>query len=126
MDFRMGGANSIRGYDVDKLGRELFGKNQFIATAEWRRTIMPVREIPLLNWSFRIGVEGAVFVDVGTAWSEPEELTGDRYRTGGGVGIRLVGLANEMLRLDLGFGDETAIFHFGSWSKFTAQRGRLR
>jgi outer membrane protein insertion porin family len=126
MDFTMGGANTIRGYDFEKLGTELFGKHQLIVTAEYRYPILPAREIPILNWAFRIGIDAAVFVDTGSAWSTAEQFTGDRFRTGGGFGLRFVGLANEMVRLDFGFGDEIFIFHFGSWSKFTAQRNRLR
>lgn len=126
MDFRMGGANSIRGYDVDKLGKELFGKNQLVLTAECRWPIIPLREWPVLKWAFRGGLDLAVFVDTGTAWSDGADFTGDRFRTGGGFGLRLVGLANEMVRVDFGFGDETFILHFGPWSKFTAQRNRIR
>lgn len=124
MDFRMGGANTIRGYAFDVLGRELSGKNELLFTAELRRPLVPVREIPIASWSFRMGVDAALFVDTGAAWSG--ELDGDRFRTGGGFGIRIVGIASEMLRFDVGFGDEMAEFHFAAWSKFTAQRRRLR
>jgi outer membrane protein assembly factor BamA len=124
MDFRLGGANTVRGYAFDVLGRELSGKNQLLFTAEVRRPLVPMREIPIASWSFRLGVDAALFVDTGAAWSG--ELTGDRFRTGGGFGIRLVGIASEMIRFDFGFGDEIAEFHFAAWSKFTAQRRRLR
>lgn len=126
LQYTLGGANSIRGYDIDELGRELFGKNQLIATAEYQHTVIPLRELKILRWSFRTGLHLATFIDTGSAWDDPEQFHRDRFRTGYGVGVRIIVPGSEMVRLDFGFSERSILFHFGPWSKFTAQRFRLR
>jgi outer membrane protein assembly factor BamA len=126
LDYTMGGANTIRGYDVETLGKVLFGKNQFISTVEYRYSLVPLRSFKLIRWSFSLGIQGAAFVDVGTAWDTQEQLTGDRFRVGYGFGLRLIVPNNEMIRFDFGFSEAGFQFHFATWSKFTAQRLRLR
>lgn len=126
LDYYMGGANTIRGYDVEELGRMLFGKNQLISTVEYRYALVPLRSFRIIKWSFSLGIQGAGFVDLGTAWSEQSELTGGRFRVGYGFGVRLIVPNNEMVRFDFGFSESGAHFHFGTWSKFTAQRLRIR
>jgi outer membrane protein assembly factor BamA len=126
LDYYMGGANSIRGYDPEQLGEVLFGKNQLISTVEYRYALVPLRSFRIIKWSFSLGVQGAGFVDLGTAWSDQSQLTGDRFRVGWGFGLRLIVPNNEMIRFDLGFSESGVHFHFGTWSKFTAQRFRIR
>ena len=75
MTYHMGGANSIRGYDVLELGKKIFGKNQLIGTAEYSFTVLPLRRWDVWKFAFRLGLDFALFADVGTAWSESSELT---------------------------------------------------
>ncbi|HET7292299.1 MAG TPA: BamA/TamA family outer membrane protein [Vicinamibacteria bacterium] len=127
LDYRMGGANTIRGYDVQELGRTVSGKNQLLGTAEYSWNVMPLRRVDVSFLSFRLGVDMTVFTDAGIAWSEPREFAMNRARAGFGAGVRLLVPGSEMLRLDLGFSPEGGLrFHFGAWSKPTAARGRLR
>jgi outer membrane protein assembly factor BamA len=115
LDYRMGGANTIRGYDVDDLGRRIFGKNQMMATAEHSWNVVGLRRFDVWFLSFRLGLDVTVFGDVGVAWSEP------------GAGVRLLVPGSEMTRLDVGWSPEGGFrFHFGPWSKPTGSRQRLR
>jgi outer membrane protein assembly factor BamA len=125
--YRMGGANSIRGYDIDVLGKELFGQNQTIFTAEYLWEALPLREWPVLNWAFSAGMQVAGFVDYGDAWNNDDGFDFERGKWGGGFGVRLLVPGINVARLDIGFGEGGEVFfHFGAWDKFTAQRLRLR
>lgn len=128
MQYRLGGANTIRGYDIDVLGRILFGKNQLIGTGEYQYNVLPLREYTFFRWSAAVGVQLAGFVDSGLAWSDSGEFKPwDRGHSGFGVGARLLIPGSEMVRFDVGFsGQGDVFFHFGSWFKWTAQRFRLR
>ena len=124
--YRMGGANSIRGYKLDELGSVLFGQNQIILTIEYQFLIMPFREYDVWKWPFRAGLQIAAFADWGNAWNEGQSLR-DRGRFGFGVGLRPLVPAVNMLRLDLGVGrGGDFVFNFGIHTKFDAQRLRLR
>jgi len=126
LDYRIGGANSVRGYPV-RLGEQLFGKNQMLGTAEYSFTLLPLRRWDFWKLSFRLGAELALFGDVGVVWNEPEELGWRRTRGGLGAGFRILVPGSEMTRLDLGWSPEGGFqFHFAAWSKPTAQRARLR
>jgi len=126
MDYRIGGANSVRGYPVE-LGQELYGKNQMLGTAEYSYTLSPLRRWDIWKLSFRLGFELTAFGDVGVVWSAPGELNMNRTRAGGGVGLRIIAAGSEMTRLDVGWSPSGGFqFHFAPWTKATAQRGRLR
>ena len=125
--YRMGGANSIRGYDVDDLGRSLFGKNQCIVTTEYQVQIVPLREYVLSRWSISAGLELAAFFDWGIAWNTVQQLTWDRGRNGFGVGVRFLLPAVNEVRADLALGQNGEWFlQLGILDKFDAQRARLR
>ena len=127
MDYRLGGANTIRGYSVNELGKALAGKNQLLGTAEYSFTLVPLRRWDIWVLSMRLGIELAVFGDVGTAWSEPAELGWSRTRAGAGAGLRILVPGTEMTRFDVGWSPEGGVhFHFGNWSRPAAQRFRLR
>ncbi len=127
LQYHLGGANTLRGYDVNVLGRELFGKNQLITTLEYRFELVPIRRIDILKWSLSVGVELAAFADLGVAWDEPEQLAADRFRAGAGVGIRLLVPGSEQIRFEIGIGKGGGIkFHFGALPKLSAQRRRIR
>ena len=70
--------------DVEKLGRTLFGRNQLIGTAEYSFRVVPMRRFDFWKLSFRLGLEVALFGDVGVAWSESRDLNTKRTRAGGG------------------------------------------
>ena len=125
--YRMGGANSIRGYDIDVLGRELFGQNQTIVTAEYLFEVLPLQQWPVLNWAFSAGMQVAAFADYGNAWNNDDAHAIERGKFGGGFGLRFLVPGINVARVDIGFGEGGRVFfHFGVWDKFTAQRLRLR
>ena len=127
LQYRMGGANSIRGYDIDVLGRELYGENQSIVTAEYQYVLFPMREHFLGKWSFSGGLEAAAFVDWGIAWNHSDQFHAENARTGFGIGLRWLLPAVLEIRTDIAMGDDGKVrFHLGVGEKFNAQRLRLR
>lgn len=127
LDFHLGGANSIRGYPLEELGRDLYGKNQWISTAEYRFPVMKSREYELLGLRADLGLAGALFADAGLAWSREVDFTLERVRMGYGLGLRLLMPAVDMTRFDVGFDkDGNWQLHFAVFSKLEAQRFRLR
>jgi len=126
LQYHLGGSNTIRGYSVNELGTELFGKNQLLGTVEYRFELLPIRRFDILKWSFSLGLELAAFTDVGIAWDEPEQLSLSRSRAGAGIGLRLLVPGSEQTRFEIGFRDGGIEFHFGAWSKISAQRFRIR
>jgi outer membrane protein assembly factor BamA len=126
LQYFLGGANSVRGQDVD-LGKSLFGKNQLIATVEYQLSLLPLRPYNFFKWSAAMGLQFAVFADAGTAWSSSDELSMDRAKGGFGAGLRLLVPGVEMVRFDVGFNRQGDVyFHFGGGFKWEAQRLRLR
>lgn len=120
--FFLGGSNSVRGYDLNTLGKKLNGKNRFITNAEYRYLAMPVRPFHIAKWSVAVGFEVAAFADVGVVWSDPEEFNLDRTRFGYGAGVRVLFPVVDMIRFDLGvseFGDVE--FNFGIRAVFGAR-----
>ena len=127
LQYFMGGANTIRGYDVDELPLTLFGKNQLIFTVEYQLILLKVREYEIYKWAMNAGLELALFSDTGIAWSRNEDFSANRAKTGFGIGLRaLVPGVNEV-RFDLGFNRTGHVeFHLGIQPKPIAQRFRLR
>ena len=127
MDFHLGGANTIRGYQIDQLGPTLFGKNQLIGTLEYRFPLLASREYILLGLAADVGLSGAFFADTGLAWSQRQDFSRDRLQTGVGLGLRLLLPAVDMTRLDIGYSPTGGWkIHFASFAKMRAQRARLR
>jgi outer membrane protein insertion porin family len=126
MDYHLGGANTIRGYDFAELGKTLYGKNQMLGTLEYSVTALPSRPIGVWKIRLRLGVELAAFADAGIAWSEGRRLAMNNARGGIGAGVRLINPITEMIRLDFAWSPEGGFhFHFGV-SKAKKQRDRLR
>jgi outer membrane protein assembly factor BamA len=126
LDYRLGGANSIRGYGVE-LGETLHGKNQWLGTAEYSFNLMAPRRFNVSKFALRLGVDLALFADAGIAWSEDRELALARARGGLGAGLRLLIPGTEMVRLDVGWSPTGDFhFHFASGARPAAQRQRLR
>lgn len=127
MQYFLGGANTIRGYKLSELGKELFGKNQFLYTLEYRYTLLAPRAFSVFKWSVGMGFELAAFGDVGVAWSRSQDFSLNRTRYGYGVGFRVLLPAIEMVRFDIGisqYGD--VVFNFGMNSIFQARTLRIR
>ncbi len=127
MQYRMGGANSIRGYDIEVLGKELYGRNQSILTVEYQRVLFPIHEHFIRKWSFSAGLEAAAFADWGIAWNHSDQFNAESARAGFGVGLRWLLPAIMEIRTDVAVGEDGEVFfHLGIGEKFTAQRARLR
>ncbi len=127
LQYRLGGANTIRGYDVEKLGRELFGRNQLLGTVEYSFRVVPPRRFDFWKLKFRLGLELALFGDVGIAWNESRELNSGRTRAGLGAGVRLLVPGSDMVRMDVGWSPEGGFrLHFAGGTKPERQRDRLR
>ena len=127
LQYRMGGANSIRGYQIDTLGRELYGTRQWIVTTEYRHAVVPLREFRFRQWSVSAGLDVAGFVDWGIAWSGTDEFGLERAHTGGGLGLRFLLPAVLEVRTDVAIGSSgDIIFHLGVGDKLNEQRARLR
>jgi outer membrane protein insertion porin family len=127
LQYRLGGANTIRGYDIEKLGRELFGRNQMLGTAEYAFRVVPMRRFDFWKFSCRIGLEIALFGDVGVAWNESRDLNRRRTRAGIGTGVRLLIPGSDMVRVDVGWSPEGGFrLHLAGGTKPERQRDRLR
>lgn len=127
LQFFIGGANSVRGYELEVLGKEIFGKNQFIYTLEYRYLIAPVRPVEFFKWSFSLGLELATFGDVGVAWSHPNDFNLDRTRSGYGVGVRILVPGLDSLRFDVARSEEgNTVFNFGVRAIFDERKKRVR
>ena len=126
LDFHLGGANSLRGYDVADLGRLLSGKQQLLTTLEYRVSLVEPTEVTLFGLSAALGLGATLFVDGGLAWTDNKDFSADRARLGVGGGLRLLLPAVDMTRLEVGYGESGWAIHFANFSKMRAQRLRLR
>jgi len=123
MQFVLGGANTVRGWD---LGSRI-GKNQFINTVEYWHMLKPLRRYEFWFLKQAIGLQGAVVVDVGTAWNNNDEFHRN-WIGGAGVGLRLIIPSITMVRFDVAVGEggpKVGIF-IGSQEAATIRRDRVR
>jgi len=124
--YLLGGGSSVRGYSRTELGKVLYGKNQFLATAEYGYCILSPRQFMLFGksfLSFRAGLNIVGFIDYGVAWTDAEDLNMDRSRTGFGIGLHAMVPGIERIRLDLGISQDGELeIHIGTRSKLDAQR----
>ncbi|HET9253504.1 MAG TPA: BamA/TamA family outer membrane protein [Candidatus Eisenbacteria bacterium] len=126
--YRLGGANTIRGHDIDVLGKELYGKNQLLITTEYQIPVIDLREFRFFNkLSFSLGLKVALFADQGVAWSDGDDFGADRSRSGVGAGLRLLIPGADVLRFDFAYGEGGEWrFHLAGRPKMVSQRGRVR
>jgi len=123
-DFHIGGSNTVRGWPVDAR----HGKNQLLGTAEWRTTLMEPKAGSFKGMTAFLGIQVALFADVGIAWDHAPEF-GTRNVIGGvGVGLRLLVPFVNMIRLDFAYGDRSSSMrsHFAVLEKTEMQRRRVR
>lgn len=97
--YTIGGTNTVRGWKLD--ARQ--GNNQFLNTLEYRYDLLPPKSFRVHGFGFYLGVQLAVFGDLGTAWNSGEDFTRNMIG-GGGFGVRLIIPFVEMIRIDFGFG----------------------
>jgi outer membrane protein insertion porin family len=127
MQFFVGGANSVRGYNLEELGKEIFGKNQFLYTLEFRHLAISPTPRQFFKWSISLGLELAAFGDVGVAWSHASEFNLDRTRAGIGMGVRLLVPGLDSLRFDVARSEEgDTVFNFGVGNIFDGRKKRVR
>ena len=121
-DFRFGGRNSIRGWEINQRR----GKNQFINSIEYRYAAIPLSAVKILGWRLRTGLELAAFTDFGSLWDESSDF--DRFIGGGGVGARVLLPGVGRLRLDVAWGQSDAGVQFAVdfGEKTVKQRLRVR
>ncbi len=127
MDYHLGGSNTIRGYDIQQLGKTLYGKNQWLGTLEYRVSMLPRREYEIFGMPSNVGLSAALFADGGIAWNKSNEFDRQRLHVGWGLGLRILAPAVDMMRFDVGFDKEGSWrIHIASFSKMRGQRLRLR
>jgi outer membrane protein assembly factor BamA len=123
MQFNLGGANSVRGWDLGS--RE--GKNQFLNTLEYWHVLMGYKKWQAWFFKWAMGFQAGVFGDVGTAWSTSEQFN-QNWIGGGGVGFRLLLPGSVLFRFDVAAGESgvgVGLFISGR-EKAVAQRDRVR
>lgn len=91
---RLGGPDSLRGYRIDRYR----DRDSALLSVEYR---YPIHDI----------VAGALFVDAGHVAPDPASLTAvDRWRAGGGIGLRIRTKDAFLASLDLAYGDGVQLF----------------
>jgi outer membrane protein insertion porin family len=122
--FSVGGANSLRGWELG----ERAGKNQFLNTLEYRYNFFEPRPLRVLGISFFMGAQLAAFADLGYVWTEAPEFRPGNFLGGVGVGLRLIIPYIGLSRLDLAWGQPGVGIRFciGSYEKPVRQRERVR
>jgi outer membrane protein insertion porin family len=121
--FSLGGANSLRGWQLG----ERSGKNQFLNTLEYRCNVFEPRPLRVLGISFYMGAQLAAFADLGYVWNDGREFQPGRFLGGAGFGIRLIIPYIGLSRLDLAWGQPGVGVRFciGSYEKPVRQRERV-
>jgi hemolysin activation/secretion protein len=91
-------------------------------------SLVPLARRDFWRWSYSIGVQLALFSDLGLAWNEGAEFTAQRFRAGAGAGLRFLVPGSEQVRFDVGWSEAhrpaTSISRVGT--KAANQRQRLR
>ena len=124
LEYEIGGANTIRGWSF----ASQVGKSQFINTLEYRYTLMKPHFFPLFGLNIRVAAQAAAFVDTGITWNKGDQFEGSNFLTGYGLGFRFLVPFIDVLRVDVGWGEEDggAKFTVGIRSKPFMSRRRVR
>lgn len=116
----VGGANSIRGQPDDvKRGTNIFRSSVEVRfpMLPRKRFGLPIPLVPKRISNVDIRVDGEVFVDTGTAWDPDFAFGSSRFKSGGGVGLRIFMPILELVRLEVAFdesGEPTLILREGN------------
>lgn len=122
-EFYIGGTNSVRGWSMGS--RQ--GQNQWLTTAEYWFNLMPQKKWKAWIIKWRMGFQIGVFGDIGTAWSDYEDIN-KNWLGGFGAGFRLSMPVLTVVRLDLGYGESGlgVKLYVGGAEKAEAQKYRVR
>ena len=123
LQFNLGGSNTIRGWSLASSN----GKNQFINAAEYRYTLMALRDGEILGLTGYLGLQLVAFGDLGSAWNDSEQFSGN-FIGGYGFGIRALIPFVNMVRFDLAWGESGVgvSVNIGIMEKAEMQRRRVR
>ena len=123
LQFNLGGTNTVRGWSLASSN----GKNQFINTAEYRYTLMALRDGKVLGFTGYLGLQLVAFGDLGSAWNDSEQFSGN-FIGGYGFGIRALIPFVNMVRFDLAWGESGVgvSVNIGIMEKAEMQRCRVR
>ena len=124
-DFHLGGTNSIRGWGLDSTS----GKNLIINTLEYRYDLMAPKAWRVFGVSFYLGLQVALFGDLGIAWEDSQgNRQGNRWLDGYGFGLRILVPFVDMIRLDFAFGEPGKGLNsqIGIGEKAVKQRRRVK
>lgn len=125
MQFDFGGANSIRGWDTGSR----FGKSQLIGTAEWLTTVVEPKFFSLFGkFNGYMGLQTALFGDVGLLWNDKEGFRSDEVIGGVGISLRPLLPFISYLRFDFAYGEpgEGISFFLGAGNKLNKHKRRNR
>lgn len=124
LSYTIGGTNTVRGWDL--AARE--GKNELIGTAEYRYVFREPQSFNIFGATFHLGLETAVFGDVGIVWDDEDSFRSDNVIAGGGIGLRLLVPFVRVVRFDVAYGESGGrlSLHIGGFEKVEKQRERIR
>ena len=123
MDFHIGGTNSVRGWPLDSRR----GQNQFLLTGEYWYNLLDAHAFRFWFIKWRMGLQLALFGDIGTAWYQGSEFS-ENFIGGVGGGLRLTLPVIVLLRLDVAYArNEFGLkIEIGGAEKAIAQKQRVR
>lgn len=125
-DFHLGGTNTVRGWNRNSQ----YGKNEFISTVEYRYRLVEPKKILKGRFGDKLylGLELALFTDIGKAWGRFSDSRGHELLAGGGIGIRILMPFVNVIRFDFALGEsgEGVFTHFGVVPKVEKRRQRIR
>jgi hypothetical protein len=120
-DYQIGVANSVRGWDSDARR----GNNQLPVTLERRYGRLPAKTFRVYKYNLYAGMQLAAFANLGTAWTDEDDLTRNAV-AGGGFGFRFLVPSLNIIRMDFAFGQSGTGIHPHLREKADYSRRRLR
>jgi outer membrane protein insertion porin family len=120
----VGGTNSVRGWELGARS----GQNEMLNTVEYRYQLMKRRTWKVWKVAGYVGLELAVFGDLGIAWTEGRQFAANNFIGGYGGGLRLIVPWVSEIRLDFAAGEPGGgvRFQFGFGPKAVAQKAAAR
>jgi len=127
LDYHIGGVNSVRGYYSDHR-EQLYGKNQFLLTLEYRYTLFNHFELSLYQFHISFGMGMSLFLDSGTASSSISKYFSSTWRHGIGFGINFLVPYVDIIRIEFAINEEKGFFFspFSSYHKSYMQKKRIK